>query len=172
MDRRPRHNGKGKGNPCRKTRGSGLCGKRCPAPLPLYCKSVNFPNFVYKSSAMKKSILTPVLSAFVLSLLAQPASWSPRGIGGGGALFSPSINPGNTSEYYISCDMSELFHTTNFGLGYTQVHFNEFIGGHNSKVCYTTSSNLLYSIRYLNDIGTPAVSTDNGATWNSFPGNP
>ena len=58
---------------------------------------------------------------------AQPASWSSRGIGGGGALFSPSINPVNSSEYYIACDMSELFHTTNGGQTYSMVNFQPCI---------------------------------------------
>lgn len=105
-------------------------------------------------------------------LMAQPVSFSSRGIGGGGALFSPSINPANHDEYYVSCDMSELFHTTDFGSTYSQVHFSEFSGGHNSKVCYTNTANLLYSISYVNDIGTPVKSTDNGISWNTLSGNP
>jgi photosystem II stability/assembly factor-like uncharacterized protein len=107
------------------------------------------------------------------SLFAQaPALFSPRGIGGGGALFSPSFNPGNTSEYFVSCDMSELFHTTSSGLAYDQIHFTEFNGGHNSKVCYTALSGTRYSISYINDIGTPVVSADGGNTWNLITGNP
>ncbi len=95
-----------------------------------------------------------------------------RGIGGGGALFSPSFNPGNTSEYFVSCDMSELFHTSSAGLVYDQIHFTEFNGGHNSKVCYTALSGTRYSISYINDIGTPVVSADGGNTWNLITGNP
>ncbi|MBI3510872.1 MAG: T9SS type A sorting domain-containing protein [Bacteroidetes bacterium] len=114
------------------------------------------------------SILLPAISA----LIAQPSSFSPRGIGGGGALFSPSINPANHNEYYVACDMSELFHTTNFGATYSQVDFTQFMGGHNSKVCYTSTANLLYSIAYISDIGTPVKSTDNGVTWNILSGNP
>ena len=105
-------------------------------------------------------------------LFAQPANWNPRGIGGGGALFSPSINPLNSSEYYIACDMSELFHTTNSGQSYSQINFQQFMGGHNSKVCFTSTANLLYSISYINDIGTPVKSTDNGITWSILAGNP
>lgn len=107
------------------------------------------------------------------TLFAQgPASFAPRGIGGGGALFSPSFNPGNTSEYFVSCDMSELFHTTSSGIAYDQIHFTEFTGGHNSKVCYTAMSGTRYSISYINDIGTPVVSADGGNTWNLITGNP
>jgi photosystem II stability/assembly factor-like uncharacterized protein len=121
---------------------------------------------------MKKFFLPLALFALPFISISQPASWSPRGIGGGGALFSPSINPANTNEYYVACDMSELFHTTDFGITYDQVHFTEFAGGHNSKVCFTSTPNLLYSISYINDIGTPVTSTDNGVTWSALAGNP
>ncbi|MDQ3109168.1 MAG: hypothetical protein M3R17_04670, partial [Bacteroidota bacterium] len=104
--------------------------------------------------------------------IAQPTTWNSRGIGGGGALFSPSINPANPDEYYVACDMSELFHTTDFGQTYSQVHFSQFMGGHHSKVCYTITPNLLYSVSYLNDIATPVKSTDNGASWTLLTGNP
>lgn len=119
---------------------------------------------------MKKALLILLITPSLL--FAQPSAFSPRGIGGGGALFSPSINPGNNSEYYIACDMSELFHTTDFGLNYDQVHFTQFMGGHNSKVCYASTPGLLYSISYINDIGTPVKSTDNGITWSPLTGNP
>ena len=122
---------------------------------------------------MKKIyFVTIAIILFSVSIIAQPSTWNSRGIGGGGALFSPSINQGNTNEFYIACDMSELFHTTNSGDSYSQVHFSQFTGGHNSKVCYTSTANLLYSISYINDIGTPVKSTDNGVTWNTLAGNP
>jgi hypothetical protein len=121
---------------------------------------------------MKKFITLLVFSLIINLAAAQPGSWTSKGIGGGGALFSPSINPANNNEYYIACDMSELFHTTDFGLSYSQVHFQQFAGGHNSKVCFSITPGLLYSISYINDIGTPVKSTDNGVTWSTLPGNP
>src|ERR1035437_10118743 len=107
-------------------------------------------------------------------LLAQPTTWNPRGVGGGGALFPPSINPGNNNEYYIACDMSELFHTTDFGLTYSQLNFSQFVGGHNSKMCFTSTANLLYSISYPDpaQVAIPEKSTNNGATWTPLAGNP
>lgn len=107
-----------------------------------------------------------------LSSLAQPLNFSSKGVGGGGALFALSINPANNSEYYVSCDMGELFHTTDFGLSYNQVDFRQVIGGHNSKVCFTSSVGLLYSVNYDNDIAVPVKSTDNGLTWTALSGNP
>ena len=119
---------------------------------------------------MKRILI--VLLAFPALLLAQPNSFSSRGPGGGGALFSPSINPANPSEYFISCDMSELFHTTDGGQSYSQVHFSEFAGGHNSKVAFTNVPGKIYAINYLTEVGIPALSTDNGLTWSNLAGNP
>src|ERR1035437_2384397 len=124
---------------------------------------------------MKKFVLTSAICHLTFyMLLAQPATWSARGVGGGGALFSPSINPGNNNEYYIACDMSELFHTTDFGLTYSQFNFSQFVGGHNSKMCYTSTANLLYSISYPDpaQVALPVKSTDNGVTWTPLAGNP
>ncbi len=116
------------------------------------------------------------LSAWLLFLtsavISQPAAFTPRGIGGGGALFSPGINPADHSEFYISCDMSELFHSVDFGESYRQVHFTRFTGGPVSKVNFTVSPGLLFSLSYINEVPTPVKSTDNGVTWTVLPGNP
>ena len=119
-----------------------------------------------------KKLFTLFLFAFSTLIFAQPTSFSSRGIGGGGALFAVAINPANNNEYYVSCDMGELFHTTNFGTSYNQVHFTELIGGHNSKVCFTSSVGLLYSVNYANNEVVPVKSTDNGVTWATLAGNP
>ena len=57
--------------------------------------------------------------------IAQPSVWQSRGVGGGGSLFYPAINPANDNEFYIACDMSELFHSTDFWNTYTQVPFTQ-----------------------------------------------
>lgn len=123
------------------------------------------------SYLMKKITLFVVMMVCGL-MQAQINSFQSRGIGGGGALFACAINPANNNEYYISCDMGELFHTTNFGNSYNQVHFKQLIGGHNSKVCFTSSVGLLYSISYANNMVVPMKSTDNGVTWTALVGNP
>lgn len=119
-----------------------------------------------------KIIITSLLITLCFLAISQPSSFSSKGIGGGGALFAVSINPANNNEYYMACDMGELFHTTNFGNTYNQVHFQQLIGGHNSKVCFTSSVGLLYSISYANNMVIPMKSTDNGVTWSALPGNP
>jgi hypothetical protein len=119
-----------------------------------------------------KKLITLSIVLFSILVSAQPASFSSRGIGGGGALFALSINPANNNEYYIACDMGELFHTTTFGTSYNQVDFNQLIAGHNSKVCYTNSVGLLYSVSYANNMIVPMKSLNNGVTWSALPGNP
>jgi len=121
---------------------------------------------------MRRVILLACLFLDSLSLLSQPASFLSKGIGGGGALFAPSINPANNQELYFSCDMTELFHSTNFGDSYEQAHFTKFIGGANSKVSFTNVAGLLYSISYINDVPTPVKSTDNGVNWSTLAGTP
>lgn len=110
------------------------------------------------------------------SLSAQPpASFTSRGIGGGGALFSPSVNPGNHNEIYLGCDMSNLFHSTDQGQTWGMLNFMQAQGGHDSYVSFT-SSNILYTVSYPspggNDEILPLKSTDGGQTWNVLPGNP
>ena len=119
-----------------------------------------------------KKLLLSVTCLFYFFASAQINSFQSRGIGGGGALFACAINPANNSEYYISCDMGELFHTTNYGNSYDQVHFKQLIGGHNSKVCFTSSVGLLYSVSYANNMIVPMKSNDNGVTWTALSGNP
>ncbi len=99
-------------------------------------------------------------------------TFTSRGVGGGGALFAPTINPANHQEFYLACDMSELFHTTNAGSAYEVVHFNEIQGGHNSTVRFTSDPAVRYCIDYSNNQVIPVKSNDQGATWNPLPGNP
>ena len=101
-----------------------------------------------------------------------PAAWSARGVGAGGALYSPSINPANDSEYYVACDMSELFHTVDFGNSYAVVPFSQEQGGHDSAVRFTSNPNIAYTVSYSGDIASPVKTSDGGRTWTVLAGNP
>ena len=118
---------------------------------------------------MKTHLL--ILSIIGLTLAQTPLQWNPRGPGGGGALFAPGINPGNDNEYYLSCDMGEVFHTTDFGLSYSIVDFRALQGSHNSTVRITVDPAVRYSINYANYEIVPVISADQGATWTTLPGN-
>lgn len=105
-----------------------------------------------------------------------PTVWESRGVGGGGAMFSPSINPTDNNDFSVACDMSELFRTKNFGRSYEQYSFRQFNGSHNSAMQYTKTAGLLYCINYKmngnEDRIWPAKSTDDGKTWSYLAGNP
>ena len=54
-----------------------------------------------------RELIVAILSLCVALSAQVPSQWISHGAGGGGALFAPSINPGNDNEYYLSCDMGE-----------------------------------------------------------------
>lgn len=122
---------------------------------------------------MKKLFIILNLGALlVASAAAQPTTWQSRGVGGGGALFSPSLNPANPDEFYVACDMSEVFHTTDYGRSYDLLPFQQLQGGHDAKVCFTSTPGLRYCVSYAHDAAVPVKSTDGGLTWSPLPGNP
>ena len=111
-------------------------------------------------------------SPFTVTVL-PPDHWTSRGVGGGGALYSPAINPANANEYYVSCDMSEVFHTTDFGDSYGELNAAQIQGGHYSAIRFTADPNILYSLSYANGNNEQLVkSTDGGATWIVLAGDP
>lgn len=122
---------------------------------------------------MKLSAL--FLLSILLSVLLKaqlPSSFTSKGPGGGGALFSPSVDPANSISCYVACDMGELFLTNDFGQTYDQVDFRQVQGGRNSRVAFTSNTLIRYSVSYSNNSVVPVKSTDGGLTWNVVSGNP
>ncbi|MBL0032872.1 MAG: T9SS type A sorting domain-containing protein [Bacteroidetes bacterium] len=104
----------------------------------------------------------------VLSVSSQPVTFYPHGIGGGGALFFPTINPGNEDEFYVSCDMSQSFHSTNFGMTYSQSDFRQLNVSSNSTFEFTNDGQTAYNISNDGSNEFPVKSTDNGSTWTAI----
>lgn len=99
----------------------------------------------------------------------QPDEWRSTGIGGGGALFACSINPVRTDELFISCDMSELYRSTNFGASWTTLDFRQINGGNRTgNIRFTSNPDLMYTISVRGDYTVPVRSTDGGNTWNAL----
>lgn len=115
---------------------------------------------------MKKTLFIILLTP--LFIFAQPTSWQSRGIGGGGALFCPSISPIDANNIYLQCDMSEVFHTTDKGGSWNTVPFREMIstGGINT-VEFTSDANILYgaNMDYITEEIFPVKSIDGGVHW-------
>ena len=88
---------------------------------------------------MKTTFTFLFLLSPVLFFAQAPTIWNSRGMGGGGALFAPSINPANTNEISISCDMTPLFHSTDKGDNWITTPFEKISAGHASKMIYTNN---------------------------------
>ena len=123
---------------------------------------------------MVRLFLLAMIALAANSLKAQvPAAWNVRGAGAGGAMYAPAISPFNPQEYYFSSDMSELYHTADFGNSCSVLNFQQIQGGHFSVAQFTANSNILYNLTYTGgNNATPVKSTDGGQTWSALPGNP
>lgn len=90
-----------------------------------------------------------------------------RGIGGGGALFSPAINPHQPEELFMSCDMTELFHSTNGGKNWAFYPSRELTAFQNSKVQFTADPLISYvlGMQFREEHTFPYRSLDGGDTW-------
>ena len=105
-------------------------------------------------------------------LAGPPLQWQPRGPGGGGALFAPSFSPHNPNEFYIACDMSEVFHTTNLGASWEVFDFRQIQGSRESQIRFTNNPSILYALDYTGDLVRPSKSTNGGLTWNRLSNDP
>lgn len=122
---------------------------------------------------LRRTLFTTLsIVAFLFLAKAQPANWQPRGIGGGGSLFFPGINPANDNEFYITCDMSQLFHSTDFGRSYQQVSFTQLQTGNRSVYQFTSDNKVAYCIANDGNINYAVRTMDGGKTWAALPGNP
>jgi len=118
-----------------------------------------------------KHFLFLTIILVINTLHAQPPSWTDTGIGGGGSLFSPTISPSNANIMYMQCDMSEVFHTTDAGLTWDNVHFKQLIStGGKHRMEFTSDPNILYTVNlsFNEDLQYPVKSTNGGNTWNTI----
>ena len=114
------------------------------------------------------------MACSIASTHAQPATFVPRGIGGGGALFNPSINPQDSSEYYVACDMSQTFHTVNSGNYYSLIPFTELFSSPATRIQFSNDPNIRYTLHNDpdNSLNSPVKSTDAGNTWSPLSNDP
>jgi photosystem II stability/assembly factor-like uncharacterized protein len=123
-----------------------------------------------KNTASRLMLVSVFFQLLSVIVFAQPATWVPRGIGGGGSMFYPSINPVNDNEFYVACDMSQLFHSTDFGTTYSMVPFTKLQVGNTSVYEFTSNPNTSYCIANDGNINYGVRTLDGGNTWTSLPG--
>ena len=117
------------------------------------------------------TVLAVTLSSLVLSQ--APTSWKSVGPGGGGAFFAPTINPYNSLEVSLACDMSGQYRSANFGATWNLTPFTRLQSGRTrQKVQYTEDPLIQYNVDFTGDLMTPVKSTDGGATWHPLTKDP
>src|ERR1700752_561373 len=92
-------------------------------------------------------IIGMMLTACNLALAGTPMTFISRGVGGGGAFFGPSINPFTPNDLWIVSDMSDLFHSTDFGQTWVTVDFRLLLGGSQpGRMEFTSDPNVRYAL--------------------------
>jgi photosystem II stability/assembly factor-like uncharacterized protein len=100
---------------------------------------------------------------------ARPA-WKPRGAGGGGALFAPSINPHQEREVFVSSDMSGVYRSADFGRSWSMLPFYVMEGDRHAFVRFTSDARVMYALDFQQAPLGPAriiKSNDAGRTWDA-----
>lgn len=100
------------------------------------------------------------------------SDWTGKGIGGGGAFFSPSFSPHDPNEIYIACDMSELFHSSDLGITWNETDFRDMTGNNGANVRFTNDPMIRYCINFENDLRTPYKTSNGGVTWEPLTSDP
>lgn len=113
------------------------------------------------------------LFSFILVVNAQhyPLQWDASGLSGGGAVYSPSINPHDPNEVFLGCDMGLMLHTNDFGNNWNTMNFNTLIGHRHTKVNFTNHPDTMYvekQDKYTSK-NYPAISVDGGVNWQTIP---
>ena len=116
---------------------------------------------------MKKNLLLAKLLLLLAIGYTQPATFNYHGLAGGGAQYSPSINPANPAEIYVACDMSGLYHSTDTGNSWNLINWEYVQASHPSRVQFTNNPNIQYCMTFDNNSGNGYAikSTDGGNTW-------
>ena len=105
------------------------------------------------------------LFAGTAALAATPPTWTPLGLSGGGAMFSPAISPANPNHMLVHCDMSGAYRSTDGGHAWTLIHADQLHGNTRCRPAFhPTNPDIVFSPSGWH--GKLKVSRDTGQTWN------
>jgi len=122
---------------------------------------------------MDKRLLYFFLSVWLIADQGHAQLWQSKGIGGGGAFFSPMISPHNTDELWVSSDMSGFYRTTDYGNNWNLLDAEQLQGSTTVSISFTSQVDSLYAINHSSqngmDMQRPVFSNDGGQTWSPLP---
>ncbi len=122
---------------------------------------------------MRWRTLLFLCSLCVLSARAQNGPWLSKGIGGGGAFYSPVISPHNAQELWVSSDMSGVYRSTSLGEDWQLQAGESLQGGNTVSLSFTSSPDTLFAIDHASVNGVdqrrPVISNDGGQHWSPLP---
>ncbi|MBI3829853.1 MAG: hypothetical protein HY291_10065 [Planctomycetes bacterium] len=95
-----------------------------------------------------------------------PSKWTPLGLSGGGAMFSPAISPADPKELIINCDMSGVYLSQDDGANWRIVHWEQL---HSNTGCrpgfHPTDANVIFASAGWRGL---KVTRDRGEHWEPF----
>lgn len=105
------------------------------------------------------------------------ASFKSTGVGGGGAFYGPTVSPHDPQVMFVTCDMSEMFYSSDGGKSWSVIDHRELQGKPQTEVQFTSDALVLYACRTGVDAdfkpsSYPVKSLDGGKTWPAAPGWP
>jgi photosystem II stability/assembly factor-like uncharacterized protein len=98
-------------------------------------------------------------------------SWTSLGLGGGGAMFSPSISPVDPNLILLSCDMSGIYRSTDGGKNWDLIHYRQLASSTRVRpVWHSADPNIAFAAG--GEGGTLKMTRDKGRTWSPVPACP
>ncbi|MCP3930054.1 MAG: hypothetical protein GY705_13250 [Bacteroidetes bacterium] len=98
---------------------------------------------------------------------AQFSYFRSSGVGGGSAMFHPSISPHDNQIIYVASDVNGMFYTTDGGVSWEIIPSKDLVATTESKVNFTSEPNVLYTVcrDFLMDKDYACKSVDAGISW-------
>lgn len=129
---------------------------------------------LFIKNLIMKNIPHFILVFFILLIastsFAQLSDFSPSGVGGGSALFYPSISPHDNDVIYVASDVNGMFYTKNGGDSWDIIPSRELVATTESKINFTSDPETLYTVcrNFITNRDYACISEDGGITWDSI----
>jgi photosystem II stability/assembly factor-like uncharacterized protein len=99
------------------------------------------------------------------------AEWTALGLGGGGAMYMPSISPADPRMMLLGCDMSGSYRSIDGGRNWEIIHYRELTGTTQVRpVWHPTDPAVAFAASGRR--GPLKMTRDRGKTWSVVPGGP